>query len=348
MNDAAFSLLINHLNSLPNESSGLWIVDENISAQQIAQIRPRSALQVLTNRYTTAQQLEQAGFSCHLSDFDFTAWPDNYFDGIFYRVSKEKPVVHHIINNANDKLKQDTVLHLCGFKNEGTKTYIDKAESYLGDRQCFERGKNAAMLASIVCHKLDNPNIDDKNYSQSVCLASESIRLVSKPGVYGWNKIDKGSQFLIEQLPAVLKNRISPPTRIADLGCGYGYLSVMAAQQIDATFYASDNNCAAVKVCRENFALNDLAGDVFLDDAGSAIGEKVDLVLCNPPFHQGFETDGDLTVHFLQSAKSLLANEGSALFVVNSFIPIEKKSRGIFESVEVLANNNSFKVCLLR
>ena len=346
MNDAVFSLLLSELNRLPEESRALWVVDENITPQQIQQCTA-SHVAALTNRYTVAQQLKASGFAVELSDFDFSQWPSNYFDTIVYRVSKEKPVVHHIINAADDALKPGGKLVLCGYKNEGTKTYIEKAEKLLGEKKAFERGKNSAMLAVLSCLKLDNRKLDDKNYRETIPLDTQGLKIVSKPGVYGWNKIDKGSEFLVEQLPAVL-NSMPTPNHIADLGCGYGYLSLMASQLVKARFYASDNNVAAVNLCRENFAGNGVVGEFFLDDAGISISVPIDLVLCNPPFHQGFDTDNDLNQHFLRSAKRLLSAGGSALFVVNSFIAVEKKSKGIFSSADVVANNGSFKVCLLQ
>ena len=47
---------------------------------------------------------------------------------------------------------------------------------------------------------------------------------------------------------------------------------------------------------------------------------------------------------FLSSAKRLLASGGQALFVVNTFIPLEHRAKQYFHRVEVLANNGSFKL----
>ena len=67
--------------------------------------------------------------------------------------------------------------------------------------------------------------------------------MYSKPGIYGWQKIDRGSALLIEQLSDVLASMARAPKRLADLGCGYGYLSIMAAQQLpDCQWLMTDNN----------------------------------------------------------------------------------------------------------
>jgi 16S rRNA (guanine1207-N2)-methyltransferase len=54
--------------------------------------------------------------------------------------------------------------------------------------------------------------------------------------------------------------------------------------------------------------------------------------------------DGSLGTKFLYSANRLLAAQGQALFVVNSFIPLEQRAKHYFKRVEVLANNGSFKL----
>jgi len=170
---------------------------------------------------------------------------------------------------------------------------------------------------------------------------------MSKPGVFGWNKIDRGSALLIEYLPTLLAQLASSPTTVVDLGCGYGYISAMAHALAPVHYLATDNNVAAVAACRENFKRLDIAGQVSLDNCGQSLAAKADLVLCNPPFHQGFELENSLTLQFLRSAKGLLKNNGTALFVVNSFIGLEKSSKGLFADCQVVVNNGSFKLLVL-
>jgi 16S rRNA (guanine1207-N2)-methyltransferase len=73
------------------------------------------------------------------------------------------------------------------------------------------------------------------------------------------------------------------------------------------------------------------------------------LILCNPPFHQGFSVESALTDKFLNSTQRLLAKKGTAYFVVNAFIPLESKAERVFAkhpsaTIAVVANNKQFKV----
>lgn len=349
MTDLAFELLRDKLNSLGTAAS-VWVVDENISSEHISQIHPRKNLLAMTNRFDAYSQLQAQGISVEINDFDLScAGP---CEAIFYRVSKEKAIVHHVINAALACLKKEGVLYISGYKNEGIKTYISKAALLFDDRPQKSNGGKTSQIARLEKSPMATGLLDDKNYGQvseisAAIGAGEIISFSTKPGIFGWNKIDRGSAFLVDNLSQFLEGLPRQPKVIADLGCGYGYLSVMAHRLSRAEFIAVDNNITAVEVCRENFERYAINGEVILDDCAAGVNKKVDVVICNPPFHQGFDIDDDLTTRFLQAAKKLLHQGGAAFFVVNSFIPLEKKAKGIFSKVSVLDNNRSFKLLIL-
>jgi len=170
----------------------------------------------------------------------------------------------------------------------------------------------------------------------------------SKPGQFGWQKTDAGSVFLLASL-----EQLAPaiPPHLLDLGCGYGYLAVGAATQIfntaPAAITLTDNNAAALLAAEKNCALHQLTATLCAGDAGNTLSQKADLLLCNPPFHQGFSVSGDLTDKFLAAAARLTTHQGQALFVVNAFIPLEQKARRFFAHSQTLANNQQFKVIQL-
>jgi 16S rRNA (guanine1207-N2)-methyltransferase len=344
MSDGAFELLLPQLQA--GTDNLLWLVDENIAAAEACRVQPRQGLTVMCNRYDIAETLRQRGFAVELGDFDLGRFTAQYFDRICYRVSKEKALVHHLINCAGQWLKAGGQLSISGFKNDGIKTYADKAQAYLGELAEKQRGNKTAMLFSLAATDLAQP-LDDQAYSQPRLLELSGLSFYSKPGVFGWNKVDKGSAFLIEHLPALLNSDQCSPARVLDLGCGYGYLTMQAAKLLPARFTATDNNHAAVELCRQNLDLHGIEGEVVLDNCAANITGQFDLILCNPPFHQGFDVEGELTERFLNTARRLLAAQGQALFVVNAFIPLERKASGLFRQVKTLANNRSFKLVLL-
>ena len=347
MTDAATSWLIQHIIQHSNPQS-LWFNDENVLRQLPDANNWPHKPAVVTNRWDIAQHVTELGFIAEFSDFDLTTIADNSADHIFYRISKEKPVVHHLINQAQRILKTDGVLWISGQKNEGIKTYIEKACVLFN---CAKNIQKDGMSYSSQLVK-GNPRgelLNDENYHQlRNCVQIHGLDVLSKPGQFGWNKIDQGSKFLISEVTQLLKTQPKTFEHCLDLGCGYGYLTIASQDFPIKNRTLTDNNAAALITARENCAQLKIPAEIFASDAGQHLKNNFDLILCNPPFHQGFSVDGDLTDKFLRNAQKLLTENGSAYFVVNQFIALEKKASAFFKSVNLIARNKSFSVFELR
>jgi 16S rRNA (guanine1207-N2)-methyltransferase len=347
--DKSISLLLQHY----AQCIGQWLIiaDENWQASDwiTAGSNSQRHSTAITNRLEIARGAEAANIVCQFNDFDFSAYSENSFDGILYRVSKERASSHHIINQSLKLLKPNGKLVLSGEKNDGIKSYVKQAAKLFGNPVNSEKhGK--AYIASIELIAQQAEPLNDKNYAalRQVKLA-DNLSLSSKPGIFGWDKIDRGSAFLVDHLPEFLKGYKNAPQSLLDLGCGYGYLAISANQFGFHRIMATDNNAAALLAVKENFqCLEKIECGALATDAGDKIEETFDTILCNPPFHSGFSVDDQLAVKFLSQTKRLLKHSGQALFVVNTFIPLEHKAKSLFGQVEVMANNGSFKLIRLK
>ncbi|KEA64907.1 Ribosomal RNA small subunit methyltransferase [Marinobacterium lacunae] len=341
MADQALSLLSQDLRR-PGERT-LWIADENIPSDLCA---PVSDVEVVGNRYDLIQALRAQGWPAEFSDFDLRARNDASLDRIVYRISKEKPVVHHLINEAARLLKPGGELILIGDKSEGIKTYSRKAQQCLGGHR--DERKEGSIWRISLSRGQNNPEwLDDQDYRQLRPMTlDDGAPYLTKPGLYGWNKVDRGSAFLIEQLPAMTGHSLPLQSRVLDLGCGFGYLALNACAT-DAQLTCTDNNAAALQACRANLEQRGFNASVIASNAGTGLQPGFDIILCNPPFHAGFGIEGDLTDRFLAQAQRLLAPGGIACFVVNLHIPLERKASGRFAQIRCHADNGHFKLIQL-
>jgi 16S rRNA (guanine1207-N2)-methyltransferase len=343
--DAAFDALLPSLQQQARKT--LWIADEN-ALDIVGTIMPSANLDILSNRFDIVAGARFSGHTAEFSDFDFSPYTPGSMQCIVYRVSKEKPVVHHVLNHAFQLLAVGGELLIAGLKTDGTKTYIDKCKQLFGNGGIKKSG--AAYLGHF-CKDADTPCadfLDDQDYASLRMIHTPELDFYSKPGLFGWNRIDQGSAFLVQALPDCLAGLAVQPQSVLDLGCGYGYLTLMTRDWPLSLRVATDNNAAALLAMKKNAGHYGIDVEVVAADAGSSLDRSFDLVLCNPPFHQGFAVAGDLTDKFLQSAHRLLSAKGVALFVVNTFVGLEKKAASHFSSVTLLANNRSFKLLLLR
>lgn len=341
------------LQKLPDLAGNILLVaDENWSQAHWSGIKNNAngQLVLISNRFDIAAAAAAAGIDSKFSDFDFSTLAQHSFDAVLFRVSKERANSHYVINQAAQLLKPGADLWLSGEKKEGVKTYTKQACKRFGDSSTAAK-HGICYLASIKLHSTDTTPLDDKNYTQIRPIKARhhsQTEYLSKPGIFGWDKTDRGSAFLIDHLPQFLDRYQAAPKSLLDLGCGYGYLSCEASQYGFSHISGTDNNAAALMAAENNFLkLLNVEYQVIAANVGDQLEQHFDTILCNPPFHQGFAMDDDLGVRFLQASKRLLAAAGRALFVVNTFIPLEHKAKSHFAQVDVVANNGSFKLVAL-
>lgn len=344
MNDPCLQLTLTALDG----ASTLWIVDENISVQTIGGLGQRPHLHAITNRYDIAESLRSRGVLTLLCDFDFDMLEGRQFSRIVYRVSKEKAVVHHCINRSLRHLTPTGEMWLIGGKQDGIKSIGKNAAATFGNKFRIKKEGVAyrVMLSPPEPGHADN-SLPDNDYSQLRVVEHGGQSFFSKPGVFGWDKIDRGSALLVSVLDKVLRDMRSVSS-VLDLGCGWGYLMLATKEQTIPRRVAVDNNMAALAAAAKNFAEAGLDVECVADDAGSSLRERFDLIVCNPPFHHGFAVSDTLTKHFLASAQRLSRRSTRAVFVVNQFIPLERLSGDYFGSCRELAEGHGFRVFELR
>lgn len=346
----------------------LIFIDENgvHNLTDLQQLSTHHHIIVISNRYDVAKKAKALHINTHFNDFDITdlltteKTINKNTDAkiLAYRVSKEKPVTHHALNQLLTLVDHQSLLLISGKKNDGIKSYTDKikkifklegelkkhGDDYIAALRLPSR-ENAVQLIT------DDQKLNDSNYTHLRKITdihfnriNHAYAIFSKPGVFGWNKIDQGSLFLADTLSSYDKLNINNETNLLDLGCGYGYLSIFAASLGIQHITATDNNAAAILAITKTAAENNIKITIVADDCGASITQTFDIIFCNPPFHQGFDIDSQLTEKFVNTAKNRLNRYGKAYFVTNAFIAIEKIAEKHFASCKQLANNKKFKV----
>lgn len=326
----------------------LWL-DENISANELQLEAVKTQLDVVSNRIDDIQHLQNIVNLAEFSDFKSPRVKYKY-EHIFYRISKERLVTHHCINQSVKLLKSKGTLTLVGRKEDGIKTYFNQCKKVLSAEGELKKDKSYYSTTLTFPKSEHREPLDDKKYKEIREVASASMNrteytIFSKPGVYGWKKIDSGSAFLADILSErIVKLGINKQTQALDLGCGSGYLSLalsaIGVQKITAT----DNNAAAIAATKRTLKENAIKASVIASNAGDDLDGRFDLIISNPPFHKGFETDTAISDHFVMACKKLLRSSGTAYFVCNAFVGVEKPlfERGF--AAKQIANNRQFKV----
>lgn len=159
----------------------------------------------------------------------------------------------------------------------------------------------------------------------------------TQPGVFSWDRPDPGTSLLLESLPPLTGSG-------ADLGCGTGTIAqaVLAAPAVTRLDLV-DLDRRAVDAARRN--LPDPRAVFHWADARSAfLGEGLDFVVMNPPFHQGGAENRALGQDFIRAAHRLLRSGGTVRLVANRHLPYEAVLASLFSRTDVKAERQGFKV----
>lgn len=348
MHDLAIAALLQALADT-EAANNIWFADENSLSALPALAIHKHKLAIITNRFDIFEQAKALTIKAAFNDADLSPLAGAAVDNVFIRISKEKPITHHLINQAHQYIGAGS-LHLAGFKGEGIKTYIKKAAALFSRNPLTQKNKDSHYAT----FKGITPNaelLDTQQYTELRTIGTwREQPIFSKPGVFGFEKIDEGSAFFIDTLEALNIHQTLAEQALLDLGCGYGLLSIAASHWATASLSATDNNAAAIRAITANAQALQQSWEIIEGDAGDSLiqqGKTFDTILCNPPFHQGFSTSGELTQKFVRNTAQLLKRQGQAYFVTNSFIPVEKAASAHFARIEQLANNQRFKVTRL-
>ena len=164
---------------------------------------------------------------------------------------------------------------------------------------------------------------------------------LSRPGVFAWDRVDAASAMLAQALPNDLGGRV------ADLGAGWGYLSmqVLARCPQVASLDLYEADARALALAEANLADARVAVQRHWHDVAAGVSERFDAIVCNPPFHAlGRGDRPDIGRAFIATAASALKPGGRLWLVANRHLPYEHALGEGFAQVSTLAQNAGFKI----
>ncbi|OOF49482.1 16S rRNA (guanine(1207)-N(2))-methyltransferase RsmC [Rodentibacter trehalosifermentans] len=167
----------------------------------------------------------------------------------------------------------------------------------------------------------------------------QGLTIHSLPGVFSANELDAGTALLLSTLNHPIKGKV------LDLGCGAGVIgSIIKKTNPKSAIVMTDIHAMALESARKTLSENQLEGEVFASDVFSDVKGKFDLIISNPPFHDGIDTAYQAVKTLITQAKWHLNQGGELRIVANAFLPYPDLLQQHFGEFEVLAQTSKFKV----
>lgn len=251
------------------------------------------------------------------STFDIQPKTDEY-DQIIIFVPKAKTLLDYILAQCIRLLGIGKSIYLVGEKKAGIERSAKQLQSY-GKTIKLDSARHC-QLWQLVIDKLPSEkatHLDTWIKHYPIEVNGQTLKICALPGVFSQDHLDVGTAQLLPYLSEVKSGTT------LDFGCGAGVISAVLAKQ-DSTrkITAVDIDAFALRSTELTFAENQLSEQLTtlaITDIQD-IQDKFDVVVSNPPFHQGIKTHYQASENLCQFAKQRLRPQGELWIVANRFL----------------------------
>lgn len=301
--------------------------------------------------------------SCGLEGLDCTTYTDSYvskmgitsnsdhkiepikglnelngnYDYVLIQIPKNQSYFEDILCHLTQHLNPRSKL-ICGsMVKHLAPTSFDLLNKYIGKTSTSLAQKKARLVfADFEKSKVDSP------FPQLVKIENFETPFINHSNLFSRDKLDIGSRFFLEHIPR------GDFKSILDLGCANGIIGIKAKMlNPGAKIFFSDDSAMAIESAKANYSNNfkDEASYFWTNCFEDQPKNSLDLVLCNPPFHQG-NTIGDFIAwQMFQDAYDSLKPGGILRVIGNSHLGYQVKLKKLFGNSNIVATNSKFIIC---
>jgi 16S rRNA (guanine1207-N2)-methyltransferase len=351
--DAADEYLLEYISEqqLPEQGSAVLVVNDSFGALACAlkeyEVTSWSDSKV-SHIATTANLISndyEAGFAEQTSTVEYLdsmQSPQQSPSLVLIKIPKTMALLEDQLLKLRPHLTNNTVIVAAGMIKHLPKSAFQLLEKYVGPLTTSLAKKKARLLFVKVDLALTIP---ESPYPTSYTVDELSMTLSNHANLFSRDHLDIGARFFLTQfkhLPAAEK--------VVDLACGNGVLGIRYAQMhSEANVQFTDESYMAMASTLDNYTSiigNDLSAAKFITDDGlkQIADSSVNLVLCNPPFHQQHVIGEQIAMELFSQSKRCLQVGGELWIVANSHLDYQSKLKKLFGNCRVVDANKKFVV----
>ena len=346
--DAADEYLLNHLaQQQPSAATRVLVLNDSFGALA-ASLAGRVQVTSSGDSFLAAQGLEK-NLTRNGKAFDAVPFipasqvPSGPFDRVLIRVPKTLALLEEQLIRLQGQLAPGAEVIAGAMIKHLPRAAGELLERYIGPMHASLAVKKARLLIATV---EDRP-LAVSPYPTRYTLDAPAIELLNHANVFCREGLDIGTRAFLPHLPKNLGS-----ARVADLGCGNGVLAIASAlHNPDAQYTLVDESYMAVQSAQENWQAALGQRDVILRAADGLAGQEpdsLDVVLCNPPFHQQQVVGDFLAWRMFQQAREALVVGGALYIVGNRHLGYHSKLARLFRGVEQVAATPKFVILKAR
>lgn len=274
------------------------------------------------------------------SDFTVT-FPDHVPDQVIIFVPKSKELLNYLLHVVVSHLSIGQHIFLVGEKKGGVERASKQLQSY-GKTVKLDSARHCQLWQTIIEKTEHLKPLEQWLKHYSVKTEQAQLEIYALPGVFSQNHLDIGTAVLLPYLNKIKSGKL------ADFGCGAGVISAYLAQLNRCSeIHALDIDAFALRSTEFTFHLNGLAPERLHLHAVAGIQDapkNLDVIVSNPPFHQGIHTDYAASEGLCKTAKQHLNTTGELWIVANRFLNYPLLIEQAFGDCQIKADQQGFKI----
>jgi len=305
--------------------------------------QPHAALARFQGRLACAQTWKPRAAALEAAGFTVTKDPTGSYETVLLLPERQRETILADLAQAHDLLAPGGTLIVALHNDWGAKRMEQQLAGVAGNIQSVSKHHSRTFWT-----------VKDAEWDAAALATwrdAAALRRIldgqfwSCPGLFNWDRIDEGSRLLAMHLPAQLSGAA------ADLGCGWGFLGDHLLRHCPdiRSLDVYDADAVALECARRNLGSIPcpVRARLHWHDVTTGLGKaKFDVIITNPPFHDGRDADPQLGMKFIAAAAQALRSPGQFYLVANKHLPYENLMAEAFEEHRKVVEAGGFKVLM--
>ena len=338
--DSADELILQYLNTIDLAQKRILILNDQFGALSCGLAGLDCT--TYTDSYVSHQGIKQNSDGKIISISDLGALSGIY-DYALIKIPNQSSFFEDQLCHLSQHLGSHSRLIGGAMVKHLSKSSFDLLQKYIGETTTSLAQKKARLIfADFQKKPVESP------YPRRITIEGFEKPFIHHSNLFSREKLDIGTRFFLEHIP-----RGNFKT-ILDLGCANGIVGIRAKMlNPSASLIFSDESYMAVQSAKmndENFCFSEEASPSVKSqfcwthcyEQGDP--NSVDLVLCNPPFHQQTTVGDFIARQMFVDAQRTLVVGGLLRVIGNSHLRYDVQLKRIFGNSRIVATNKKFMI----
>lgn len=342
--DAADEQLIETATSALSDGQRVLVIDDNFGALALA-LGAFSPDVLADSALAHAAIVDNAAVN-QQSPVNLFSWlnpPEGVYDLAIMRIPRQLAYLTYILRWLSTGLSPQGMLFAGGMIKHLPARSVEVFNELMNPEQVYPARKKSRVVS---CRPGTRGLDDWPDLWRGYTLPDSDLVIESLPAVFARDHLDIGTRLLLPHVSQITGN-LPGRARVLDLACGNGVLGLAALTAnpaLDLTF--TDVSSQAVASVARLIEENSFSADTQLRfaDGIPADAGLFDLILCNPPFHEGGVVGDHIALRLFDQASHHLKPGGRLLIVGNRHLGYHRSLRRFFPLVNQLDANPKFVV----